>query len=499
MDRLTHATGRPKHLEQNLNTLVVDTDKNNATSTSQEKTTLPTLRNIAEKNGIKLFPLIQQNEYKYRDLLNSSETESSSIVESSSYSDEDDIDSFKKSASEPTFSSRPTLSKEKNSTDPSEVHAISFFEHMPEDVFRKMLFENLIDLNNLPATAKNLMHFASASKFNREYVRVLLTEEGMHEVSFEITKSVIPNMIAKLVKNNKTELPQVDIDELVHNYPYLTLDCSYKKKSKLPIIGSEIIEKFLHHPDLRGVRIINKVPAYDFGIGTKHRACNDNGLDLIYSLLTRKKSNPLKVDFIYRNWMPPFDSNYQINEKSFDFIKKIQDSADNCSGLTFGEINLKRSLKNGRCYLLGENDPASIQAKDYQFKFVKMMCNIALMHSAHAISLYSLSLSDGELGLILDEIKLCDKSSLQHLDLRGNLIDKSAIESLSALLQSESTCLKTLLLNHRDISAEALNILVVALKNNQSLELILIKNALGLFLDHPIRNDKRVIFTHNLW
>ena len=134
MDRLTHATGRPKHLEQNLNRLDVVAGNNNATSTSQEKTTLPTLRNIAEKNGIKLYPFIQQSEYKYRDLLNSSETESSSIVESSSYSDEDDIDSFKNSASEPTFSSRPTPAEKKSGATTSEVSSISFFENMPPEM-----------------------------------------------------------------------------------------------------------------------------------------------------------------------------------------------------------------------------------------------------------------------------------------------------------------------------------------------------------------------------
>ena len=111
MDRLTHSTGRPKHLEQNLNRLVVDRGNNKPSSISQNQTAPPTLRNIAEKNGIKLYPFIQQSEYKYKDLLNSSETDSSSIVESSSSSAEDD--GLKKLTSEIILSSRPTSTKEK--------------------------------------------------------------------------------------------------------------------------------------------------------------------------------------------------------------------------------------------------------------------------------------------------------------------------------------------------------------------------------------------------
>jgi len=104
MDRLTYSTGRPKHLEQNLNRLVVDTGNNKPTSISQNQSALPTLRNTTKNNGIKLYPFIQQNEYKYRDLLNSSETESSSIVETSSGSDEEVNRRFKCSTSEITLS-----------------------------------------------------------------------------------------------------------------------------------------------------------------------------------------------------------------------------------------------------------------------------------------------------------------------------------------------------------------------------------------------------------
>jgi hypothetical protein len=259
------------------------------------------------------------------------------------------------------------------------------------------------------------------------------------------------------------------------------------------------MEKFLHHPDLRGVRIINKLPEFSFMGDDLYRASNDSGLELIYSLLSRKNFNPLKVDFIFNNWMPPFDSSYQINEKPFDLIKKIQDSADNCSGLKFGEVNLNRTPKIVRCHFIRGDHPISIQAKDYQFKFVKMICNIALTHFAHTIYLEGLRLSAVELGLILDEIRLCDKTSLHHLDLGRNDIDESAAKSLSALLQSESTNLKTLKLNQSYMSDEAFDIIAIALKNNHSLKLIEIKNAHDLKFVHPIRNDERVRLSKYPW
>jgi Ran GTPase-activating protein (RanGAP) involved in mRNA processing and transport len=108
-----------------------------------------------------------------------------------------------------------------------------------------------------------------------------------------------------------------------------------------------------------------------------------------------------------------------------------------------------------------------------------------------SISSANLKLSDSELGLILNEIRLFDKSSLQYLDLSGNHIDEFVVESLSALLQSKNTCLKYLEFGHRDISVDALNILAAALKNNRSLVSVDI-NVSFLVADHPIRNDKRV-------
>ena len=181
MDRSTHSTSRPKHLEQNLNRLNIDTGNNKPTSISQNQTAPPTLRNIAENNEKIIYPSIQVKEQKNSLIELDAD---SSIVESSSYSDEDVNENFKKNASEPTLISRPSLGQKKNGAEASEVGSIPFFEHMPEDVIRKILFEQLIDLNDIHKTAKNLMHFASISKFNREYVRVLLTEEGMREVSF---------------------------------------------------------------------------------------------------------------------------------------------------------------------------------------------------------------------------------------------------------------------------------------------------------------------------
>jgi hypothetical protein len=492
MDRLTHSTGRPKHLERNLNRLDVVAGNNKPTSTAQNQTALPTLRNTIKNNGIKLYPFIQQNEYKYRDLQNSSETDSSSIVESSSYSDEDDIDSFKKSAFEPTFNSRPTLSKEKNSTNSSEVHAISFFEHMPEDVIKKILFEQLIDLNNIPATAKNLMVFAGVSKFNREFVRNLLAEEGMHEVSFEISKSVIPDLLATLANDKKAKFTETDIDRLVHDWPYLTFDCSYEvNKENFTNQGLQVLKKIVRHPSLKEIRIISNLPEKISEGNENFIGSNNKGLELIYSLLSRKGARPLKVDLTFNNCQLPLDSEFKINENSFELIKKIQNRADKCESAIFGRVDLSRS-KNINLNFFGSNP---IHNGEYQFQYLKMMCNITLTHSAHTISLASLKLSDSELGLILDEIQLCDKSSLKNLDLSRNDIKECAANSLSMLLQLEKTNLKTLILNCIYISDEAFDILAVALKNNHSLELIVIKNVLARRFDHPIINDKRVRLT----
>jgi len=371
------------------------------------------------------------------------------------------------------------------------VQSTSFFEHLPEDVVRKMLFENFIDLNKLPAIAKNLMHFASISKFNREFVRVLLREEGLSGISFEITKSVIPNLLTTLANDKKAQFTQEDVDELVHNWLYLTLDSSLRKNTVFTNRGLEALKKIVCHPDLKEVRIINNLPAKKCKYIKNYQTCINNGLELIYSLLSRKESNPLKVYFETNNWLHPFDSYYPINETSFDLIKKIQDSPDNCSGLTFTAIWLSQNDHVRTANFFPEDDPIKIQNKDYQFECVKMMCNIALKHSASTIDLAKLKLSDSELGLMLDEILLCDKSSLHYLDLSGNTIGESAVESLSALLQSKNTCLNFLLLCDVKISIDAVDILAVALKNNFSLKSVFIY-ASAIAADHPIRNDKRV-------
>jgi hypothetical protein len=493
MDRLTHSTGRPKHLEQNLNRLVVDRGNNKPSSISQNQTAPPTLRNIAEKNGIKLYPFIQQSEYKYKDLLNSSETDSSSIVESSSSSAEDD--GLKKLTSEIILSSRPTSTKEKYSPTSSEVRSFPFFEHMPLEIIRKMLLENLIDLNNLQATAKNLMQFASTSKFNREFVRQLLTEEGAQEISFEITKSFVPNLLATLENDKKSQFTQADLDLLVHNNPYLTFDCSYViSKENFTNQGLQVLKKIVCHPDLRGVRIISNPRAQISERNDKYLAYNNIGLELIYSLLSRESATPLKVDFKLNNCEPPIDTKFRINENSFELIEKIQNRADRCESVIFGKMDLSRSkfMRYEDFDVFGDS---SINNRGYQFKYIKMMCNIALTHSAHTISLVDLMLLDSELGLIFDEIMLCDKSSLQHLDLGRNEIDASAAESLGVLLQSESASLKILNLDGVYLSGEGLNILAEALKTNLSSELIVILTALDRNVDHPIRNDKRVRFT----
>jgi hypothetical protein len=485
MDRLTHSTGRPKHLERNLNRLVVDAGNNNAAS--QEKTTLPTLRNIAEKNEIKLYPFIQQSEYKYKDLLNSYKTDCSSIVESSSSSDEDD--GLKKPTSEIILSSRPTSTKEKYSPTFSEVRSFPFFEHMPLEVIRKMLLENLIDLNNLPATEKNLMHFASTSKFNRELVSVLLTEEGLKEVSFHITKSVIPNIFAKLAKNKKAEFTQADIDELVHNWPYLTFDCSYEiNKDNFTNKGLQVLKEIVSHPGLKEIRIINNLPEEESEDIKKFQACIINGLELIYSLLSRKSTSLLKVDLIFKNWEPLFQSNFEFKDKALSLIKKINYRDDSCGRVIFGEMNLS-SVSNS--YI-------DINSSIYATKFVKIMCNIAASQSAHTISLAGLYLNDEALDEILDEIQQCDNSSLQHLDLSKNRLLASAVDNLAAWLKSDKTRIKNLILNRMNyISFSELDILADALKNNNYLELVVLDDSIQaeVLRDHPIRKDERVKFS----
>jgi hypothetical protein len=366
---------------------------------------------------------------------------------------------------------------------------------MPLEIIRKMLLENLIDLNNLQATAKNLMQFARTSKINRELVRVLLTEEGAQEVSFEITKSVIPNLLAKLKNDKKAKFTQADLDHLVHNYPYLTLDFSYEiNNENFTNQGLQVFKKIVCHTGLKGVRIISNPHTQISEFNDKYLSYNNIGLELIYSLLSRKSSTPLKVDLLFTNGEPTLDTKIKLNENSFELIEKIQNRADKCESVIFGKIDLSRSkhMPYENFDIFGDN---SISNRGYQFKYIKMMCNIGLTHSAHTISLVDLMLLDTELGLIFDEIMLCDKSSLQNLDLGRNEIDESAAESLSVLLQSGNASLKILNLNGIYISDEGLNILAEALKNNHSLELVNITNVYFSKALHPIKNDKRVRFT----
>jgi hypothetical protein len=339
------------------------------------------------------------------------------------------------------------------------------------------------------------LQFASTSKFNREFVRQLLTEEGAQEISFEITKSFVPNLLATLENDKKSQFTQADLDLLVHNNPYLTFDCSYViSKENFTNQGLQVLKKIVCHPDLRGVRIISNPRAQISERNDKYVAYNNIGLELLYSLLSRESATPLKVDFILNNCELPIDTKFRINENSFELIEKIQNRADRCESVIFGKMDLSRSK-----FMLYEDfdvfGDSSINNREYQFKYIKMMCNIALTHSAHTISLVDLMLLDSELGLIFDEIMLCDKSSLQHLDLGRNEIHASAAETLGVLLQSESASLKILNLDGVYLSGEGLNILAEALKTNLSSELIVILTALDRNVDHPIRNDKRVRFT----
>ena len=133
MSRSHHSTVRPKNLEQNLNRFDVDASNSEPTSTSQNKTTPPILRNVVENNR--------------------------EIIDPIAY-------------------------------DTNQIH---FFKQLPKEVIRKILLEHVIDLNHFRVTAKNLMKFANVSKFNREFVREMLIEKKMHQVSCEITKSVMPD------------------------------------------------------------------------------------------------------------------------------------------------------------------------------------------------------------------------------------------------------------------------------------------------------------------
>ena len=490
MDRSTHVTRSSQHLQQNLNRLDESVSNNKSTSVSQKTTAQPTIRNIAEKNGKIIFPSIQMQEYKNSIIRH--DDDDSSIVESSSYSDEDMNESFKKTASEPTFSSRPNLSKEKNNNKPSEVHATPFFEHTPEDVIKKILFEQFIDLNDIPAAAKNLMVFAGVSKFNREFVNKLLAEDGMQEVSFEISKSVIPDLLASLEKDKKLKFTQTDVDRLVHSWPYLAFDCSYElNKENFTNRGLKVLKKIVCHPALKEIRIFSNLLDQVSEGNKSYLAYHNNSLELIYSLLSRKSSNPLKVDLMFKNWVPPLNSKFEINENSFELIEKIQNRADKCEGVNFGRIDLSRNKYISFNLFVNNYQPKIIQNRDYQFKFVKMMVNIAVTHSAYAVSLSGLNLLDEEVAVIIDHINTYDKKSLQHLDLSGNHIGAIGIKNIHAWLSSGNTSINTLDLQNTSMVEDDIDILYVALNNNNSLELIKINDSY-LPEDHPIRKDERV-------
>lgn len=441
---------------------------------AHDDTSLPTLRNITQRNEKIIFPSIQIQNHRNNSSIKR-QYDDSSVVESTSYSGGEFNDGFKKSASEPKLSSRPTSTQKKNMVLPFVKSSAHFFEHMPPDLIRKILVEPFIDLNDIPATSKNLMNFASTSKFNREFVRELLSEKRLKEDSFEITKSVIPNLLATLANDKKEKFTQSDIDYLVHKYPYLTVDCSYQKNIKFTNRGLEALKKIVSHSELKEIRIISNLAANNQGVNEGFIAYRNNCLELMVSLLSRKSSSPVKVDLIFKNWLPPLNSKNEFEDKSFDTIKKIQNKANTCDNVIFGEINLSYNIWDTPLYLFKFNTKETRLIK-YQFNFIKMMCNIAVTHSAHTICLKGLDLNDAEFSLILNEITKFDKSSVRHLDLSRNFIEKATAQSLITLLQSEKTYLNTLKLKDCDIHHKELDILNEAFKRNQSLELVEIKN-----------------------
>jgi hypothetical protein len=473
MTRPTNPNGRSRNVDENLNTSDLNASNNHLTSTSKEKKQLPIVRNTKENNGIKLYSFIQQKEYIYKDIFRSSEEGSNSFVK---------------------LSARSSSIQKTNVAITNEAPPIHSFRHMPEDVIRKILFEHLIDLKDIPTTAKNLMHFASISKFNREFIRELLTEEGLHEVSFEITKSAIPDLLARLAEDKKAKFTEADINDFVYHWPYLTFDCSLQKNTTFTNRGLDVLKKIVSHPELKAIRIINNLPEECQNLSEDFLVCNSNGPEIIYALLSRKNTEPLKVDFIFNNWVPPFNSRGQLKDKSLDLINKIQARENSCESFCFGELDLSRSTTAFYAGLIYDRDLISPQQREYRLNFSKMMCNIALFYSAHTISLKGLSFFDEQLALILNEIQQSDKSTLQHLDLRRNFIEEVAIKSLSKWLQSDTVCIKTLNLKSTHMLKDEIDILYGALKNNHSLELVEID---GVFmpLDHPIRKDSRVKIT----
>ena len=500
MDRSTHSTARTKHLTQNLNSLDVNTNNNNSTSSSKKKTAQPTLHNIPEKSGKKIYQSIQYDEQKNKNSTISADDFSYSFVELLSDSDEEVQRLTFHPSCEPTLSSRPSSKRQKNNVAPFVEPSIHFFKHMPENLIRKILFEHFIDLNDIPTTANNLMQFASISKFNREYIRKLLLEEGLHEFSFEITKLAIPDLLVELANDKKAKFTQADIDDLVHNWPYLTFDSSHTYEpslSKYPLFtnrGIEALKKIVCHPKLQEVRIDNS-----FWVDVEYqnkeiRASNNNCMELLYELLSRKSSVPLKVDIDFFNWAPPYNSNFQINEKSFNLLGKIVDKANKCKNLTFGMVNIDRINELSLPYIGEFQNLFRSPDREYQHRFVLMMCAITLSHSAEEISINGVGLSDGEMEYVVAKIHQFDKSTLQYLDLSGNYISEATFPALARYIQSKETCLNTLKLNKTFRWDRNIKVFLKALKKNHSLQLVELSLS-EVPHNHPIRNDKRVRLT----
>jgi hypothetical protein len=483
----------------------------NLNSSSPNQTAIPNLRIIRENNEGKIYPSIQSKEVKNKKSINGFEADSSSIVGSTSSSDEEGSKEKNHTASEPRLISRSNPTQKKNINPTSQLRPISFFEHMPEDMIRKIFIEHLIELKDIPTAAKNLMAFAGVSKFNQEFVRKLLTEEGMHEVFFGITKPAIPNLLAKLAKDKKGKstiskisdrlatfvngkkenINQADIDSLVHERSYLTVDCSCQENTIFTNRGLDAVKKIVSQPGLRVIRIINNLPEEYQNPSENFRICNDNGLELLHPILSRESSEPLTVDFIFNNWVPPFNSKFEFKEGSLDLIKNIQDRADKCKSVKFGQIDLSRSINAFFNADRSGLDLKTPQQNIYRFNFAKMMCHIGLSHSAHTISLAGFLLSDKQLASLINEIQQYDNSSLQQLDLGRNEIKKGAIEKLSNWLQSSTVCIKTLNLKGTHMRKDEIDIFYAALKNNHSLKLVEIDDN-SIPLVHPIRNDERV-------
>jgi hypothetical protein len=187
-------------------------------------------------------------------------------------------------------------------------------------------------------------------------------------------------LLATLANDKKEKFTQSDIDYLVHSYPYLTVDCSYQKNIKFTNRGLKALKKIVSHSGLKEIRIISNLPAKNQGVYENFLAYSNNGLELIVSLLSRKSISPVKVDFIFKNWVPPLNSKNKLEDKSFDKIKRFQDRADKCDNVIFGEINLSQNMWVNDIDTLNFK-PWDHHLYDYRFKFIKMMCNIAVSQS----------------------------------------------------------------------------------------------------------------------